>query len=243
MPVRGRKVSGGGSGETISIAVAQTAHGFSVFDAIYFDGTDWQKAQADNILTLGTNVVSAVADVDNFTRTLLGKITGLTVSSGETYYVSDATPGLLTTTESAIYSNPLFVATSATEGDVLSFSYCAQSKLVHGISIDNGVEPIIAGFKGYFIMPYDCTIVSWSLIGDTTGSVVFDIWAKTGAVPTATDTITAAAKPTLTSELYATSSALTGWTVNLNGGDIIAYNVDSTDTFTQLQLILNVTTR
>lgn len=123
MPVRGRKVSGGGggSGETIAISVSQVAHGLSVQDAIYFDGTNWIKAQADALTTLGIGVVQAVADANNFTVVTDGKITGLSgLTTGNWYYVSDATAGLLTLTESTIYSNPLLVATSATEGIVLS---------------------------------------------------------------------------------------------------------------------------
>ena len=122
MPVRGRKVSGGtGSGDSVAIPVEQVAHGLSVQDAIYFDGTNWLKAQADAVTTLGIGVVSAVADADNFTVITDGKITGLSgLTTGEWYYVSDATAGLLTTTESNIYSNPLLQATSATTGIVLS---------------------------------------------------------------------------------------------------------------------------
>ena len=117
MPVRGRKIQGGNT----SISVEQVAHGLSVQDAIYFDSTDWLLAKADSLSTVGIGIVSAVKDVDNFTVITDGKITGLSgLSTGEWYYVSDATAGLLTLTESSIYSNPLLQATSATEGIVLS---------------------------------------------------------------------------------------------------------------------------
>jgi hypothetical protein len=111
---------GGGSGETttVSISVSQANHNFSIFDAIYFDGTIWQLAISNSLLTVGTNVVSSIKDDNTFIRVLTGSITGLTVSPGETYYVSDTTPGLLTVTESNIYSNPLFIATSSVGGDV-----------------------------------------------------------------------------------------------------------------------------
>jgi hypothetical protein len=153
MPVRGRKVSldrltdviltlpvngevlsyngtdwvnaagGGGSGTSITIEVAQTAHGLSVQDAIFYDNdtSSWLKAKADAATTLGIGVVSEVVDVDNFKVITDGEITGLSgLTEGEWYFVSDATAGLLTLTESTIYSNPLLVATSATEGIVMS---------------------------------------------------------------------------------------------------------------------------
>ena len=119
MPVIGRKVKGG---NTI-IKVNQSSHGLSVQDAIYYDdGTSaWAKAQANAVTTLGIGVVSKVTDVDNFEVITDGEITGLSgLTDGEWYYVSDATGGLLTLTESAIYSNPLLVATSATTGIVMS---------------------------------------------------------------------------------------------------------------------------
>ena len=120
MPVRGRKVSGGGSGETIAISVSQVAHGLSVQDAVYFNGTNWIKAQADAGATIGTAVVQTVTDTDNFILVTSGKITGLSgLTSGEWYFVSDATAGLLTTTESAINSNPILFATSTTEAIVM----------------------------------------------------------------------------------------------------------------------------
>ena len=117
MPVRGRKLEGGNT----QFKVEQVAHGLSVQDAIYFDGTNWLVARSDALLTIGTGIVSVVKGVDNFTVVTDGKITGLSgLTTGEWYYVSDATAGLLTTTESAIYSNPLLEAISATEGIVLS---------------------------------------------------------------------------------------------------------------------------
>jgi len=119
MPVRGRKVKGGNT----TIKVSQVAHGFSVQDAIYYDdGTSaWAKAKADAVTTLGIGVVSKVNDVDNFEVITDGEVTGLSgLTDGEWYYVSDTTAGLLTLTESSIYSNPILIATSATTGIVLS---------------------------------------------------------------------------------------------------------------------------
>ena len=116
MPVRGRKTPDGSS-----ITVTQATHGFAVQDAIYFDGTNWVKAQADAITTVGIGVVSKVTSSDIFVVVVDGRVTGLSaLATGEWYYVSDVTPGLLTLTESAVYSNPLLIATSATEGIVLS---------------------------------------------------------------------------------------------------------------------------
>lgn len=93
-----------GSGSTTSpivFDVPQGGHGFSELDVIYHDGTSWALAQADNEATLGTHVVVAVYDVDNFRAQQIGKATiaahGLT--PGSIYYLDDTTPGALTTTK------------------------------------------------------------------------------------------------------------------------------------------------
>ena len=63
----------------------------------------------------------------------------------------------------------------------------------------------------------------------TSGSVVFDIWKDVFAnyPPTVADTITAAAKPTLTTATAAQSATLTGWTTTFAVGDIFAFKIDS----------------
>ena len=117
----------------VAEVVSQVAHGLAVQDAIYYDGSDWQKADASAVTTLGTSLVSAVADVDNFTVTHMGLVTGLSgLDVGEWYYVSDSTPGLLTLTESTTYSNPILIAISTTSGIVMP--YRAQD--IGGPSVD-----------------------------------------------------------------------------------------------------------
>lgn len=84
-------------------------------------GGSYTEAQADsaaNAEALG--VVSAVADADNFTLAAGGQVTGLSgLTAGTVYFLSDATPGLLTATEPTAVgsvSKPLLVAVSTTVG-------------------------------------------------------------------------------------------------------------------------------
>jgi hypothetical protein len=95
-------------------------------------------------------------------------------------------------------------------------------------------------------IPFACTILSWKIIGDVSGSIVFDIWKtafSTSAIPTVANTITASAKPTLTTAFGATSSTLTGWTTSISAGDELLINVDSVTTLKQatLQLVVQRT--
>jgi len=116
--------SGGGSasGESVTYSVTQSSHGFSVGDVLYFDGTDYALAQADDGATLGIFLVSTVTDTDTFSVTISGKVelTGLT--SGEYYFVSADIAGAFTATEPTTgYSNPIFFAISTTEAIVLPY--------------------------------------------------------------------------------------------------------------------------
>jgi hypothetical protein len=123
--ITGRGGSSGGGSSNNSLAVNQTSHGFSVGNAIYFNGTSWAKAEANSSTTLGTGVVTVVADVNNFTVFFEGYVTGLSgFTPGNYYFVSDTTPGLLTSVEPSAntsFSNPLFFAITTSTGVVLPF--------------------------------------------------------------------------------------------------------------------------
>lgn len=111
-----------------------------------------------------------------------------------------------------------------------------------GITIDGGGSAITTGVKGYIECPYAGTIVQSTLIADQSGSIVIDVWKDTYAnyPPTVADTITASAKPTLSSATKAQDTTLTGWTTSVSAGDIFGFNVDSATTVTRVHLILKI---
>lgn len=131
--------------------------------------------------------------------------------------------------------------TNIPDGAILSTADILKGEL--GITIDGGGAVITTGLKGYLRIPYNCTINSWDLVADQSGSCVIDVWKDTYAnyPPVVGDTITAAAKPTLSSVIKNTSSTLTGWTTTLAEGDYLGFNVDSVATITRAHLILKVT--
>lgn len=108
------------------------------------------------------------------------------------------------------------------------------------IPIFGGGSTIAAGFQFDFKVPFACDIVGWDIVGDQSGSVVIDLWKDTYAnfPPTVADTITASAKPTVTTAVKAQSTTLTGWTVAWAKDDWIRLNIDSVSTFTRLILCL-----
>jgi hypothetical protein len=116
--------------------------------------------------------------------------------------------------------------------------------VLHDISfiIDGGGSAITTGQKGHLEIPFKCEIQRVTLLADQSGSIVIDIWKDTYAnfPPTVADTITASAKPTLSSAQKYQDATLTGWTKTINAGDILAFNVDSAATLTRVTLSLKV---
>lgn len=109
--------------------------------------------------------------------------------------------------------------------------------------IDGGGVAITTGIKGDLTIPFACTINEWTLLADQSGSIVVDIWKDTYAnyPPTVADTITASAKPTITTATKGQSSTLTGWTTAIAAGDTLRFNVDSITTCQRVTLSLKVT--
>lgn len=89
-------------------------------------------------------------------------------------------------------------------------------------------------------IPYACTITRWTLLADAVGSMVIDIWKKaySSYPPTVADTITASAKPTLSSAIKNQDSVLTGWTTAIAANDTLRFNIDSISTVTRATLLL-----
>lgn len=111
-----------------------------------------------------------------------------------------------------------------------------------GAAFDGGGAAVAAGSKAYVRVPFACTITSATLLADLSGSAVVDVWVDTYAnyPPTVADTITASAKPTISSAIKSEDTTLTGWTTSVAAGSIVAFNVDSCSTCTKLNVQLKV---
>jgi hypothetical protein len=98
-----------------------------------------------------------------------------------------------------------------------------------------------AGAKCYVRVPYAGTITSWSIVASTSCTCVIDVWKANASLPTVSNTITASAKPALSSQSTASSSTLTGWTTNVAVGDVFGFNLDSVSgSPTGITLVLNI---
>lgn len=108
--------------------------------------------------------------------------------------------------------------------------------------IDGGGSVITTGIKGVIQIDFDCIILQQTTLVDQTGSIVLDLWKDTFANYPATvaDTITASAKPTISSGVKDQDSTLTGWTTTITAGDHIIFNVDSVSVCTRCTIALKV---
>lgn len=106
--------------------ISQASHGFAVQDIVGYSGGSYNKPIADGTYDgeiIG--IVSACYDANSFAVTNSGYITGLTgLVQSTTYFLSEATAGLLTSTEptgNTQISKAMLIADSTTTGWVLPY--------------------------------------------------------------------------------------------------------------------------
>lgn len=157
--------------------------------------------------------------------------------------LASAKPVATTVAPGTLYFSTDTVVTERSNGTIWE-SYSAISTRIESLefTIDGGASVIVPGFKGFIEVPFACTIQTVTLLADVSGSIVIDIWKDTYAnyPPTVADTITASAKPTITSAVKSQSSTLTGWTTSIAIGDILGFNVDSVTSIKRVTLSLKV---
>jgi len=111
------------------------------------------------------------------------------------------------------------------------------------VVLSNSSDAIATGVWGDVIVPFDGTITNVTLLADQAATMVIDIWkdAYANFPPTVADTITAAAKPTLTAADKSDDATLTGWDTGVLNGDVFRFNVDSNDVAERVTLSLEIT--
>lgn len=115
--------AGGGAADAVTKSITQAAHGLAVGDWVRLSSGDYVEAQASSAANAEVvGVVSAVADVNNFTLQVAGRVTGLSgLTAGAVYYLDASTAGAITATEpsGSNVSKPVLIADSTTSGWVL----------------------------------------------------------------------------------------------------------------------------
>lgn len=111
------------------------------------------------------------------------------------------------------------------------------------LPIDGNGSVLTVGTKIDVPIAFSFVINSWTLVADQVGSLVIDIWKDTygNYPPTIADTITAAAKPTLTAANKNSDTLLTGWIKSVTAGDTLRFNIDSASIVQRATLVLSCT--
>lgn len=129
------------------------------------------------------------------------------------------------------------VATSALVGFPATIEYV----------VDGGNSAIPVGVKGYLEVPFNATITQATMLADRVGSITMDVWKCTESqfdagitAPTSANSITGTAQPTITAGTKYQDGNLTGWTISLSSGDILAYNVISASAVQRVTLSLKL---
>lgn len=185
-------------------------------------------------------------DESELTHDSLG---GLTSGDPHTQYIAKALAAAKGDVFVATANDTPAVLAVGTDGQITK----ARSSATEGLAWENDDAEIVVtiggdgavlttGIKTDVQMKFACTIVDWTILLDQSGSIVIDIWKDTYAnyPPVVGDSITASAKPTVTTATKNTSSTLTGWTTAIAAGDTLRFNVDSITTATRAVLILKV---
>lgn len=117
----------------------------------------------------------------------------------------------------------------------------AQNAVLEWTFDGQGGAPDVATY-GYAVVPFDCSIVSATLLADQSGSIVVEVWKKAYASfpPGSGDKISASAPATLSSAQKSQDTTLTGWTTSLSAGDVLAFNVTSASVLNRANLVLGV---
>ena len=105
-----------------------------------------------------------------------------------------------------------------------------------GITIGDGSVAITTGTKGYITVPFACTIQSWRVIADQSGSIVVDVKRATYSAFPTMGSIAGTELPTLSTAQKNEDTTLSTWTTSLAAGDIIEFVVNSATTVTRVNL-------
>ncbi len=180
---------------------------------------------------------AGVTCVDDTTRTTC------TIPGGGSAYATIEDEGTPLTQRTTVD----FVGAGVTCTDTGSETQCSISGAAATIyqrlelGVNGGGSPITTGAKGRKTFSISGTITRWRLVSDVSTTAVLDIWKANAAIPTNANTITAAAKPSLTASELSTSATLTGWTTAVTAGDVFILEVESNNNAQYLFLELEMT--
>jgi hypothetical protein len=254
---------GNGSTGTSSASIIQTYTGTG---SNYFGIENWAYSNnsyygGGSILRSGSNQTTLVIAEDYSSGDMRFTIGGPTlanekmrINTGDITFkkplkLNGSTSGTLTVQPAATTTSHTLTFPSA-QGAANSYlkndgsgglSWSTQTESL-GVTIDGAGSAILAGSKGYIVVPYDCTIQNWTIIADQSGSIAVDVLKSTySGFPGSLTSIAGSELPTLSSAQKNQDLSLSTWTTSVSAGDIIQFNVATNATsVTWVNVSINV---
>jgi hypothetical protein len=100
------------------------------------------------------------------------------------------------------------------------------------------------GYAGGLVIPQTLTIVSWIVLAQQQGNIIFDVWKiplatyLAGTPPSSGNSITGSEQPSLVNQFSNSKSTLVGWTKNITQNDFVAFNIASVSGISQINITL-----
>ena len=257
-------LSGNGSGGFSNVTVgtglsfsggtlASTVNG-TVTSVAVSGGTTGLTTSGGPITSAGTITLAGTLAVANGG-------TGVTTSTGSGSVVLATSPTLVTpalgTPASGTLTNCTGLPTSGLSGSInLTSQVTGTLPVANGgtgitnnpnvlgleLVIDGGGLAITTGIKGYLEVPFACTVNTWTLLADQSGSITVDVYSDTYAnYGTNTSMVGAGTKPAIASATKAQSAPSSWTTTSIAAGNIIGFNVTAATTVTRVTISLKVT--
>lgn len=101
------------------------------------------------------------------------------------------------------------------------------STRILGVSIDGGGSTISTGVKAYSSAPFAGNIVGWSVSANGSGNLSMDLWKGAAGTPAISGVVNNGIFPTLSRQISASSSTVTGWSSGVAVNDNFAWVVTS----------------
>jgi len=228
------------SSYSLSSSFTQTASYYQETDPVFVAKSASLATTGSNIF-IGNQTISGSIFISGSTQGGgSGHILTYNTSSGEVFFTASSAIGGAGGNSIGELTGDVIAGPSTTSSEsVISILKTNLKVGSFGVTVDGVTTVIQVGQVGYVEMPYDGTIIGWSITANVSGSIVFDVWKATAVIPTVANTIIGTGtKPSLSSTQINISTP-TGWTtVSFNAGDIIGFYVDSATTIKRATLTL-----
>ena len=203
--------------------------------------------QGETGATGGTGATGVgVSDTEvNTDGNLIVTLTDATVIDAGYVVGPQGDPGVDVTNASVNTDGDLLIelsdATIINAGNVTSNIDIPSQEDTISLYIDGTPDVISTGKKAFKLIPYDCEVIEWYIVGSEAGTIEFDIRASSFAsYPTTVSIIgTTADYPSLNNEVKNSNTNVTGWNI-LNSGDMIDLYITSNTDIKNVGLFLKI---